>query len=30
MQRVYLAIGFLGVTALVFASLVAVDRMLGG
>jgi hypothetical protein len=30
MQRIYLGIAFLGVMGLVFASLVALDRMIGG
>jgi hypothetical protein len=30
MQRFYLAITFLGVTELVFASLIGVERIIGG
>jgi hypothetical protein len=30
MQRIYLGIAFLSVAGLVFASLLAIDKMLGG
>jgi hypothetical protein len=30
MQRIYLGIAFIGVIGLVFASLIALDKMIGG